>query len=177
MGLSHNLLVVYTIYHNADYILFAIFAFVNHFNLVMQIVDNYNFTEHFSLYEMCNFKKYGRLNFPDPVATSNLYQLCAFLESLRSALKSPIIVNSGFRTRAINAGVGGVHDSDHCKGLAADIRVNGYTPIQLAKFIRGEFSSEVGQVIIYPTFVHVSINRYKHRSEFLIKKGNRYEIY
>jgi len=47
------------------------------------------------------------------------------------------------------------------------------------RFIRDNalLNARVGQVIIYPTFVHVSINRYVHKSEYLIKKGSRYEKY
>ena len=145
----------------------------------MQKFDNYNLTPHFSLYEMCGVKKHGFLNVVSLVVEENLVQLCFFLEQLRSQLGCPITVTSGYRSEFVNKSVGGVPNSDHVKGLAADIRVKGYTPIKLCKFIHSIplLNSQVGQVIIYPTFLHVSINRYKHKSQYLIKKGNRYEIY
>nr|DAQ24888.1 MAG TPA: peptidase [Microviridae sp.] len=136
-------------------------------------------SEHFTLFELCNVKKYGRYNEPSPFALDNLKVLAKFLDTLRYALTRPIIVNSAFRNVNINRHVGGVPNSDHIKGLAADIRVIGLTPIKLARFIRDNalLNARVGQVIIYPTFVHVSINRYVHKSVYLIKKGSRYEKY
>lgn len=145
----------------------------------MESFDNYDLTPHFSIYEMCSIKKYGFANAPSFVIKENLIQLCMFLEQLRSALGAPITVNSGYRNDVINARVGGVHSSDHVKGLAADIRVKGFTPIRICKLIHSYpvLNSQVGQIIIYPTFLHVSINRYKHKSEYLIKKGTHYEVY
>lgn len=146
----------------------------------MAIVENMNLSRHFTLFEMCNVKKYGRYNEPGENEIVNLKQLCSFLEMLRDRLGGlSIIVNSGYRNKNVNLHVGGVPTSDHVKGLAADIRVIGYTPIRLAEFIRSNdfLNGFVGQVIIYPTFVHVSINRFKHRSQYLIKKGSRYVSY
>lgn len=44
------------------------------------------------------------------------------LDKVRAFLKRPLRVNSGYRTAAHNAKVGGVPNSAHTKGLAADIR-------------------------------------------------------
>ena len=144
------------------------------------LLEDCKLSRHFTLFEMCNVKKYGRFNEPGVNEIANLKQLCSFLEMLRDRLGGlSIIVNSGYRNRNINLHVGGVPTSDHVKGLAADIRVIGYTPVRLAKFIRGNdfLNGFVGQVIIYPTFVHVSINRFKHKSQYLIKKGSKYVPY
>ncbi len=43
------------------------------------------------------------------------------LEQVRSDYNKPIIVSSGYRCPAHNAEVGGVADSAHVKGLAADL--------------------------------------------------------
>lgn len=144
------------------------------------MLEDCKLSRHFTLFEMCNVKKYGRFNEPNANEIANLKQLCSFLEMLRDRLGSlSIIVNSGYRNKNINLHVGGVPNSDHVKGLAADIRVIGYTPIRLAKFIRSNdfLNGFVGQVVIYPTFLHVSINRFKHKSQYLIKKGSRYVPY
>ena len=144
------------------------------------MLEDCKLSRHFTLFEMCNVKRYGRFNLPDANEIANLKQLCSFLEMLRDRLGGlSIIVNSGYRSRSVNLHVGGVPTSDHVKGLAADIRVIGYSPIRLAKFIRSNdfLNGFVGQVIIYPTFVHVSINRFKHKSQYLIKKGSRYVPY
>lgn len=144
------------------------------------MLEDCKLSRHFTLFEMCNVKKYGRFNEPGVNEIANLKQLCSFLEMLRDRLGGlSIVVNSGYRNKNINLRVGGVPNSDHVKGLAADIRVIGYTPIRLARFIRSNvfLNNFVGQVIIYPTFVHVSINRFKHKSQYLIKKGSRYVPY
>lgn len=145
----------------------------------MEKFDNIFLTSHFSLYEMCRVDKYGFVNAPSSYVRDNLYQLCLFLEQLRSQLGCAVIVTSGFRNVSVNNSVGGVLNSDHLYGLAADIRVKGFTPTKLCNLIRSIplLNGQVGQVIIYPTFLHVSINRYKHKSQYLIKKGSRYEIY
>lgn len=136
-------------------------------------------SSHFTLFEMCNVKRYGRYNSPSESEISNLRILCDFLELLRCRVCAPVVINSAFRNRIVNAHVGGVPNSDHLKGFAADVRVIGYTPVRLAKVIRSTdtLNSLVGQVIIYPTFLHISINRFTHKSQYLIKKGSRYELY
>lgn len=138
-----------------------------------------NLSSHFTLFEMCNVKRYGRYNSPSESEISNLRILCDFLELLRCRVCAPVVITSAFRNRIVNAHVGGVPNSDHLKGLAADVRVIGYTPVRLAKVIRSTdfLNSLVGQVIIYPTFLHISINRFTHKSQYLIKKGSRYELY
>ena len=67
---------------------------------------------------------------PDP-------RLIAGLEKLRTKLgDKPIIINSGCRCKTHNAKVGGAPNSLHTKGTAADIRVNGVTPSQVARIAR-----------------------------------------
>ena len=45
------------------------------------------------------------------------------LDPIRAAWGSPITVNSGYRSPALNSAVGGVPTSQHVKGEAADITV------------------------------------------------------
>lgn len=47
------------------------------------------------------------------------------LDPLREAFGKPIYVTSGYRCPRLNAAVGGVANSNHMKGLAADIRATG----------------------------------------------------
>jgi hypothetical protein len=57
-------------------------------------------------------------------AVANLPRLADFLEQVRSLLgDKPIMVNSAFRSEAVNAAVGSANTSDHRRGCAADIRV------------------------------------------------------
>ena len=54
----------------------------------------------------------------------NLAYLCAaVLQPLRNSLGEPIIITSGFRSPSLNKYVGGVANSRHLAGFAADIRV------------------------------------------------------
>ena len=89
-------------------------------------------TEHFSLQEMCKTNVKGVNNAPDAKATSNLYRVCGWLEELRSEWNKtygdgndPIVVNSAYRSPAVNKAVGGSLTSNHLTGCAADIRVLG----------------------------------------------------
>jgi len=77
------------------------------------------------------------------------------LEALRAKLGgTPIQITSGYRTPEHNAEVGGKPKSQHMHGRAADIKVKGYTPAQVAKFAK-----EVGFTYtqVYPTWTHVDV--------------------
>jgi hypothetical protein len=47
------------------------------------------------------------------------------LEPLRVAMGEPIKIGSGFRCEALNKAVGGVYNSQHLKGQAADLCIDG----------------------------------------------------
>ena len=89
-------------------------------------------TQHFSLNEMCKTSVKGVNNTPSTVETKNLQRVCGWLEELRQEWNNtygegndPIIINSAFRSTAVNKAVGGVPTSNHLTGCAADIRVLG----------------------------------------------------
>jgi uncharacterized protein YcbK (DUF882 family) len=94
---------------------------------------------------------------PPPDIIENLKKLAVNLEVLRVAVAKAITVNSGYRSPAYNAKVGGKVNSQHLKGTAADIVVEGYTPKQLAAVIDHLIKTGLmkeGGLGIYPTFVH-----------------------
>ena len=81
-------------------------------------------TEHFSLEELTASEvavRKGIDNTPSDEIVANLRILAAGLERIRAVLGHPIHVSSGYRCPALNAAVGGSHDSMHMRGLAADI--------------------------------------------------------
>ena len=90
-------------------------------------------SEHFTLGEMCQTSaKTADGNIPSHVHIENLKRLCGWQEMLRDEWNrrygegdDPIIINSGYRSEAVNKAVGGVPDSNHLTGCAADIRVAG----------------------------------------------------
>ena len=88
-------------------------------------------SEHFSLAELCKTRT-GIENVPNQEQVNNLKRLCRWLERLRRRWNDkygdgddPIIINSGFRSEAVNKAVGGVPTSNHLTGCAVDIRCIG----------------------------------------------------
>ena len=86
-------------------------------------------TMHFTIEEMyasATAKAKGIDNKPNVQQMINLVYLCAYvLEPLRVAMNEPIKIGSGFRSRALNKAVGGVYNSQHMKGQAADLCIDG----------------------------------------------------
>ena len=83
-------------------------------------------TKNFSLNEMCRSntaRVMGLPNVPNAEQIKNLQQLCEnVLLPLRDHLGEPVVINSGFRSQAVNIAVGGAKNSQHMKGEAADIK-------------------------------------------------------
>ena len=88
-----------------------------------------NVTMHFTIEELCasaTAKAKGIDNKPNTQQVINLVYLAAYvLEPLRVAMNEPIKISSGFRCRELNAKVGGVYNSQHVKGQAADLNIEG----------------------------------------------------
>ena len=82
------------------------------------------------------------------------------LQKLRDTIGKPIIINSGYRTLKYNKKIGGVSSSQHLLGKAADIRVNGISPKELAKIAEKIGFNGIG---IYKTFLHVDVRKEKAR--------------
>lgn len=98
-----------------------------------------NLTMHFTLEEMIHSdyaEKHDISNSPSEIIIDNLIMLCVLiLEPLRTALDKPIIINSGYRCKELNKAVGGVPDSHHLQGLAADINFSSETELKKMLYI------------------------------------------
>ena len=95
-------------------------------------------TENFSLEEMTVSEigaRRGLDNTPNATEISNLVRTALLLEQVRALVKKPIIINSAFRSKAVNDAVGSKDTSQHRIGCAADIRVPGMTPKQVVEAI------------------------------------------
>ena len=83
-------------------------------------------SKNFSLEEMCRSNTAsvrGLPNVPNAEQIKNLQHLCEnVLQPLRDHLGKPVVINSGFRSQAVNMAVGGAKNSQHTKGEAADIK-------------------------------------------------------
>ena len=154
--------------------------------------SNIYLSPHFTLREMCESRtaeKYGITNIPPPEAVENLKRLCqGTLEPLRMALQLPVVITSGFRTKALNNKVGhSSKRSQHMQGQAADF----YIPVQgegvtvngslsrrelLIKAFREILTNpeiDYDQLILYPTFIHVSyVSRERNRRTILLGMRN-----
>ena len=86
-------------------------------------------TMHFTIEELYaseTAKRLGIDNKPNVQQIINLVYLCAYiLEPLRVAMGEPIKIGSGFRCQALNKAVGGVYNSQHLKGQAVDLCIDG----------------------------------------------------
>ena len=86
-------------------------------------------TMHFTIEELfasATAKAKGIDNTPNVQQMINLVYLAAYvLEPLRMAMDEPIKIGSGFRCQKLNKAVGGVYNSQHLKGQAADLCIDG----------------------------------------------------
>ena len=86
-------------------------------------------TPHFSLEEMVRSTSHPEItNKPTPLQVENLTRVCQWLEKMREVYnqandgkEQPVKISSGFRSKMLNRAVGGVNDSNHLDGNAADI--------------------------------------------------------
>ena len=78
-------------------------------------------SSHFRLGEFCNLSKYPD-NKPTMQHVVNMTYGCLMLLEPARQMVGPIIINSGYRNPRVNALVGGVRNSQHLQGQAADIR-------------------------------------------------------
>jgi uncharacterized protein YcbK (DUF882 family) len=136
-----------------------------------------NLTENFTLEELTvsdSAVRLGLSNEPTPEVVENLLKLAVFLEQVRTLLGKPIHVNSAYRSPEVNAHVGGKPTSQHCKGQAADIKVQGMTPDEVTKAIINS-GLQYDQVIReFNTWTHVSISdNYRKMALIIDKEGTR----
>lgn len=95
------------------------------------------------------------------------------LKPVRDMVRKPIIITSGYRSPQLNKIVGGVDNSQHMSGCAADFHVKGYNTFKMYKvFLYISNTLEYDQLIYYPNknIIHVSYVENCNRYEAFIKK-------
>lgn len=117
----------------------------------------------------------GLDNRPDELTLANMRMVAeAIFEPLREHFGVPIGISSFYRSEAVNKAIGGSAFSDHCKGLAIDMDMDGMsggvTNADLFNYIREnlQFDQLIWEfgTVVNPDWVHAS-----HR-----KSGNRKQV-
>ena len=119
-------------------------------------------SKYFKLSEFqCKCKKCQDNNIM-PVVDERLFIL---LDNIREKMGCPVIVNSGYRCHNHNAAVGGVPDSQHVLGKAADIYV--LPPNKVTRLHSVAQDCNADGIGFYPkrNFVHVDVRGYRARWE------------
>ena len=92
--------------------------------------------------------------------------LVDILENVRVHFGAAVHIHSGYRTVSFNASLpGSSKKSQHCNGLAADIKVEGHTPKEVYDYTCSLLGDH-GGVGIYNTFVHVDVRAVKSRFDY-----------
>lgn len=131
-------------------------------------------SEHFSLAEFTISQtavRKGLNNTPNAATLENLKKAAAFMEKVRDLLGKPIVVNSAYRSVAVNKAIGGVATSAHCAGLAVDFICPAFgTPLEVARVIaRSKLNFD--QTIDEGSWCHVSIDPRMRRQVLTMRKG------
>lgn len=124
--------------------------------MIMRITENFNLDE---------FHCKDGTTVPEELI-GNVIELAGNLQVLRDHIKSPIFINSGYRSPAYNAKVGGVKSSQHLLAKAADITTKNHTPKQLydiIEFLIIDGKMKEGGLGLYPGFVHYDVRGEKAR--------------
>ena len=124
--------------------------------------ENLNETQLSSHFKLSEFLNVGKCpdNKPTLQDVANMTYGCIMLLEPARQVVGPIIINSGFRCEAVNRRVGGVRNSQHLVGQAADIRpLNPQQFQSLVDFLKSwEYTD---QLLTGPGWLHVSWNPFR----------------
>ena len=128
-------------------------------------INNVRISPHFLLSEFLNLGKYPH-NIPTMQDVVNLTYGCLWLLEPARLIVGPIIINSGFRNEDVNRKVGGVKNSQHLLGQAADIRPKdpAQFPLLVDFFRTWEYTD---QLLTASTWLHISWNPFSPSRHFV----------
>ena len=86
-------------------------------------------------------------------------KLVEYLQKIRDYFGKAVNINSGYRCKTHNASVGGASQSNHMDGEAADIRITGKTPLEVAQY--AEHIGVLG-IGVYSWGVHIDTRTSKY---------------
>ena len=149
--------------------------------MFMRMQNDIQLSTHFQLKEFIESRtvqQYGIANAPPAEAVENLKALCLHtMEPLREAMGLPIIITSGYRCKELNERIAHhSRKSQHMSGQAADFYVGKGSRDLLIKAFRQiiqDDSIDFDQLILYPSFIHVSyVSRDMNRHSIIEANGN-----
>jgi len=115
-------------------------------------------TDHFTLEELTVTDHRLLDNTPNAGEIENLRRLAVFLELVKDRLGGrPIMVNSAFRSKAVNDALGSSDKSQHRLGCAADIRVPGMTPDAVVRAVLASGLAYDQVIREFDRWTHLSI--------------------
>lgn len=103
-----------------------------------------NLSAHFTIEELTHSQTADRLgldNTPPDELMANLRRLATGLELVRQLVGVPVVISSGYRSPLVNKAVGGVSNSQHTTGQAADITAPGFGSVD--KLVRAIINSPI----------------------------------
>jgi len=89
-------------------------------------------------------------------------KLIDLLENIRLHFAKPVHINSACRCLEYNRSIGSKDTSQHIKGTACDIRIEGVSPDVIATYV-DELMPHTGGLGIYPNFNHIDVRENKAR--------------
>ena len=133
--------------------------------MITEINTNVTLSKHFKLDEFLHLGKYPE-NIPSVQDVVNMTYGCHQLLEPARIIVGPIIINSGFRSDSVNRKVGGVSNSQHLFGQAADIRPKDPAQFQrLVDFFKSwEFTD---QLLTGRGWLHISWNPFTPPRHFV----------
>jgi len=115
-------------------------------------------TPHFTLAELTVTDHRLLDNTPNAGEIENLRRLATFLELIKERLGGrPIMINSAYRSKAVNDAVGSKDTSQHRLGCAADIRVPGMSPDAVVRAVRASGLAYDQLIREFDSWTHISI--------------------
>ena len=128
-------------------------------------------TPHFTLAELTHTDHRSLDNTPNAAELANLKKLAEFLEVVKTTLGGkPIMINSAFRSKAVNDAVGSKDTSQHRQGLACDFRVPGMAPDAVVRAIIAAKLPYDQIIREYDAWTHISIADKPRRQALIIDK-------
>lgn len=119
-------------------------------------------------------KRLKYTNQPPPKELKSLTNTAQQLDKVRELLGCPVIINSGYRSLAVNRAIGSSDNSQHVKGEAVDFRTHQYTPRQIVEMIKKSDIPYDQLILEYESWVHISFSARNRRQVLIIdSKGSR----